>query len=273
MSIASLIPLLSATLATAQVQPAPECQPIPGWERVVANETVRWIVVGEMHGTAETPAMFADAVCLTAEARGPVVVALEIPSDNQDEIDAFMASNGGPQAQLALLEASHWHPSMADGRSSEAMFGLLERLRHMHWAGLVARVVAFVDSSPVEAVPEAWQGWYEERLAAIVRGAAGSDAIVVGLVGNTHARKTEVDFGRRYMPMAALLPAEQAVTLYTTGTGGEAWNCTRDACGPHENRGPPGTRGVELQPLMGGAYDGLLQLGVETTASPPQPAP
>jgi hypothetical protein len=99
------------------------------------------------------------------------------------------------------------------------------------------------------------------------------DATVVTLVGNMHAGRTETGFSNRFMPMAAHLPTEQTVSLIATGTGGEAWNCQQNGCGPHENRGPPGTRRVELEPQFGGAYDGLLQLGVETTASPPQQVP
>ena len=268
-----LTPLLGAALAAAS--PAVlTCAPMPGWDRVLAHDKVRWIVIGELHGTAETPAIFADAVCLTAQQRGPVVVALEMPSSDQGTIDAFIASDGGAAAQAAFLKMWFWQSG--DGRSSKAFFRLFDRLRQMHHAGTVKRVVAFQDDRPDRDQPGD-QGPYEMRLAAIVHDAATPGATVLALVGNLHARKTEVDPGQRpFMPMASHLPAGETLTLNALGNGGTAWNCigptTPPACGAHPDHGSlaPARRGVALQPVDGGAYDGVLNLGTETTASPPE---
>jgi hypothetical protein len=115
-----------------------------------------------------------------------------------------------------------------------------------------------------------------------VRHAAEPGSTVVVLVGNAHARKTKIDFGdssrKPFMPMAGLLPADRTLTLDAVGNGGTAWFCsgpTPEDCGPHDagalRESHP--RGVELEPVMGGAYNGVLELGVPTTASPPQTAP
>jgi hypothetical protein len=271
------MPLLASLIIAASTAHAPaiaECGPIPGWNQVLADKRVRWIVIGELHGTSETPAIFADAVCLTAANRGPVVVGLEIPTGDQPAIDAFMASDGGPEAQTEFLRALIWHMPK-DGRSSEAFFRLFESLRRLHAQGHVTRVVAFQDSTPYDR--SAGQAPYEEKLAAIVRDAATPGATVIALVGNLHARKTEVDFGKPFMPMASRLPADRTLTLDAVGNGGTAWNCTGPTppdCGPHPNRAnAPAERGVELKPVEDGAYDGRLNLGTETTASPPQRVP
>lgn len=272
---------LSLALAgpAANAETAPQaCVPIPGWEQVLAREELRWIVIGELHGTAETPAIFADAVCLAAQERR-VVVALEVPSTDQPAIDAWLASDGGPAARAAFLKALLWNMPMKDGRSSEAFLALFDRLRQMHAAGAVAGVVAFQDNSPADD-PSGDQGPYEKRLAAIVRDAAVPDGMVLVLVGNGHARKSEVIPGasdrKPFRPMAMHLPPETTLTLYAIGNGsGSAWNCQADGCGVHDNSGPPEPmdRGVELGPVMDGAYDGMLWLGVPTTASLPQPVP
>ena len=269
-----LAPLLGAAL-TAASPAAANCAQIPGWDQVLAHDKVRWIVIGELHGTAETPAIFADAVCLTAQQRGPVTVALEMPSSDQSKIDAFIASDGGEAAQAAFFKAWLWHSG--DGRSSEAFFRLFDRLRQMHRAGTVKRVVAFQDDRPNHD-PPGDQGPYETRLAAIVRDAEAPGATVLALVGNLHARKTEVDRGKAFMPMASHLPAGETLTLNALGNGGTAWNCIGPAppdCGAHPNYGPPvpASRGVELQPVEDGAYDGVLNLGTDTTASPPERKP
>jgi hypothetical protein len=266
-------------LAAASATPAASigCTPIEGWEQVLADNKVHWIVIGELHGTAETPAIFADAVCLTAAKRGPVVVGLEIPSGDQARIDSFMNSDGGPAAQAEFFKALIWHMPMKDGRSSEAFFHLFERLRQMHKVGLVARVVAFQDSSPAHD-PPGDQGPYEQRMAAIVRGAAAEGATVVALAGYSHARKTEANFGKPFMPMASHLPKGQTLTLFADGNGGSSWFCsgpTPEACGSHPShrQGEPAKRGVEPRPVDEGAYDGVLNLGTPTTASPPQSTP
>jgi hypothetical protein len=186
-----------------------------------------------------------------------------------------MNSDGGPAAQAEFLKAQIWHMGK-DGRSSEAFFRLFERLRQMHAAGRVTRVLAFQDSRPAPGPPGAGQGANEKRYAAILRDAAESGGTVIALVGELHARKTEVDFGKPFMPMAALLPPDHTVTLNAVGNGGVAWYCTGPKpadCGPHTAgaRRESATRGIILGQAMDGAYDGILNIGVPTTASPPQP--
>jgi hypothetical protein len=274
--VAAVLLGLAAVAATAAPSsPATACTAIPGWEQVLAKPSLHWIVIGELHGTEETPAIFGDAACLTAQARGAVVVALEMPTTDQSRIDAFIGSDGGSAAQAEFLKAALWQGSMKDGRSSQAILRLFERLRLMHAAGQVSRVVAFQDTVRGDD-PPGDQGPYEARMAATLRGAAAPGAMVVALVGNLHAMKTEAGFGKRFMPMASHLPEGQALTLNATGNGGAAWNCAGPgpaACGAHEfpANGEPRSRGVELKPVMDGAYDGVLNLGGPMTASPPQP--
>ena len=263
-----------APLALVAAAPSTACTAIPGWDQVMAEEKVRWIVIGEVHGTTETPAIFADAVCLPAAERGSVVIALERPSRDQRAIDAFMASDGGSAARREFYKALIWHMGK-DGRSSQAVFAMFDKLRQMHLGGRVSHVVAFQDVDTRDP-PNVGQGPYDERLAEIVRAAGGLGATVVTLVGSAHARKTEANFGKPFMPMATHLPTDQTLTLYADGNGGTAWFCngpTPANCGPHVvgTAGEPARRGVVLQPVMDGAYDGLLNLGVVTTASPPQP--
>ena len=261
--------LLAATPAAVPTT-MPPCDPIAGWEQVIGSEKVRFIVLGEMHGTNEVPAIFADAVCLTAETRR-VVVAVEQPAFEQGAIDDFLSSDGGPAAKRAFLGAQMWHGSMKDGRSSEASFRLFETLRQWKAAGRIAGVVAMQPSN-FSARPTPAE--YEKAMADLVAAAAGPDAIVLALTGNVHARRSEVPWGDRYLPMAAHLPRESTVTLDVWSAGGEAWNCTGPTtCGPNPLQGPPNARarGVELG-AAGDAYSGVLHLGAPATASPPQSA-
>lgn len=265
-----LLGLSSLLVAAAATSPGAYCTPISGWEQVLADERVRWVIIGEMHGNNETPDIFADAVCLTAQARDAVVVALEVPSSEQAAIDRFMASDGGEEARQEFLEVPFWNSPMKDGRSSEAYFQLFETLRQLRSTGAIVSVVAFQPSnfasppSPVE---------YEQAMAELVRSAARKNATVVALVGNVHAMRTEVSWRGGYLPMAGHLPAEATVTLNAPGEGGETWACSGQpmTCGPMPlgSYGQARSRAVELSSDTQAAYSGVLYLGIPTTASLP----
>jgi hypothetical protein len=274
---AALSPLPFSVVAAG----AGPCNAIPGWDQVLADEATRIVVLGEVHGSNEAPAVVADAACLTAQTR-PVVIALEQPSVDQAAIDAFIASDGGEAAREAFLAAQMWNFPMKDGRSSEAYFGLFEKLRQMRAAGTIEAVVAFQPST--EAVialqPSAVglerpsQAIYEKAMAGQLLAGAKPGTTVIALVGNLHAMLTESPFEPRFMPMATHLPAGSVVTLFVVPNGGETWSCQRGACGVNHTGGPrtPRERGVVLGE---GAptYSGVLFLGVPATPSPPQAAP
>src|SRR5205823_84666 len=131
----------SAAPATAKSE---GCHGIGGLETLWSRPSLRWIVVGEVHGTAEMPAAFRDIVCNSAAARRPIVVAVERSETEQADIDAFMRSDGQAKARTALLKSYMWqNKTMQDGRSSRAYLQLLESLRVMRRNGVIRRVVAF----------------------------------------------------------------------------------------------------------------------------------
>lgn len=268
------IVLAAASLLTVAGQPN-ACTPLPGWDNAIANQGIRWIVIGEMHGNNESPELFADAVCLTARSR-QVVVAIELSADIQSAIDAFMASDGGPFARRALLATEPWSSEIKDGRSSEAFFRLLDRLRKMRRSGSIAGVVAFqpgVSDFKAEALPPG-PGAYEEAMARRVRGAAQPGATVIALVGNVHAMRTEVSFRERYLPMAGRLPQEQLITFNINGRSGHTWACMGRpmSCASHPlpSRDVGRTRGVVMNDGNNGPYSGVIAVGGPLTASPPQ---
>jgi len=268
----SLFTALSSLVLAAVTPVAGQCEPIPGWDQVLADERSRIIVIGEVHGSNEVPATFANIVCLTAASR-PVVVALEQPSMDQGAIDSFMASDGGVEARRAFLRAQMWNGPMKDGRSSQAYFRLFDELRRMHAAGTIESVIAFQPSSFTERpTPEQ----YERAMADLVKASSQPGTTVVALVGNVHAMLAPVPWEPRYTPMAGHLPADEVVTLNVVGGGGEAWSCRAgpDTCGPRPSGSPPNAppRGVVLDGLGASPYSGVLYLGGPTTASSPQPA-
>jgi hypothetical protein len=257
--------LLLLVVYCAHAEQQPSCVGISGTEQLWSRPGVRFIVVGEMHGTAETPAIFRDLVCSAVAAKRPVLVGVELR--DQHEIDVFMRPGNDEAAVRNLLSAKEW--TRSDGRSSRAMLTLLKELRAFKLKGLISGVVAFADTFPQES---AAQG--EKRMAAALQAAANKnpDALVIALVGNVHACKgTLPDVGPDPL-MASFLPVAETVSLFVTDRGGEAWNCQGGGCGPHELGSSGGNeRGITLSPAASPlpGYDGVLSTGHRATASSP----
>lgn len=266
----SLVALLAPLLVAAATPGVSPCIPIPGWDEVLASDRSRIIVFGEMHGSNEAPEIFADAVCQAAQSR-KLVVGVEQPSSDQSAIDAFLVSDGGEAARRAFLAARMWNGAMKDGRSSEAIFALFERLRRMRAAKMIDAVIAFQPSNFTER-PSPEQ--YEKAMAELIVAGAPRGATVLALVGNAHAMLTNVPWEPRYMPMAGHLPAEEVLTFNIVGEGGETWVCqaSPDDCGPRALPDSPVQmpRGIEMSTDRTGAYSGILKLGRRMSASPPQ---
>ena len=246
----------------------PRCLEIAGTERLWSQPGLRFVVVGEMHGTTETPAIFADLVCSARRTQRPIVVGVELR--DQDAIDGFMGSGGSNHHEAAihdLLSKREWRSS--DGRTSQAMLTLLEELRALKLEGVVSGVVAFS-----QAQPDAPDAEREERMASVLLSAAkrNPNALVIALTGNVHAcKKTLPEIGA-YPLMASFLPSAATVSLFVTDRGGEAWTCDGTGCGPHRldstgalNRGIALSQGAS--PLPG--FDGVLSTGLKATASSP----
>lgn len=248
------------------------CRSVPGAEQVLDRPNLRWLVLGEMHGTTESPEGFSDMVCLSSRSR-PVTVAVEQPTSEQASIDAFIGSDGGQEARSRFLQSSIWKEPVKDGRSSEAQFRLFQRLRELRAAGQVSRVVAF---APLyEPGPAAFDpGDYENTMAGTLISRAGSDGLTLVLVGNLHAQRTAVAWATPpYLPMAGYLPQDRTITLDVRWNGGSYWACTLSTeCGPQTvaPSSVPTARGIILDSPSIRPYSGAFYLGMAATASSPQ---
>lgn len=246
---------------------AVRCPHLPGADEILAMDDKRYIVFGEIHGTVEAPALFGDFVCAAAR-RGPIVVGLEIDHVEQPALDAFLASDGSATPRQLLRASFHWD-RLPDGRASEAMFALVERLRSLKAAGLPISVLAFVPRVP----PAATQTPYEQAMAAAWSGGltpAPPGTRFVALVGQFHARRTP-DYGSE--PAVMHLSGNQVLTLAPAPAGGSGWNCRREGCRVYAERTqivPP--RGISAPQRMSpaaGPFDLWYSPGRPFTASPP----
>ena len=263
------LPLLCILVAACSCGAAdlPRCDSIHGSDLLWSRSGIAFVLVGEMHGTTETPAIFADLVCSAKAAKRPIVVGIERPVAEQDAINAFMDAGKHAAAVDTLLAQTGWHKPL-DGRSSRAMLALLEELRAMKAQRTVTEVVAFDAARPDEPAAKR-----EERMAGVLTGAASRypGALVIALSGNLHPSKGPLShFG--YPMMGTYLPAAATVSLLVADLGGEAWYSDGKGCEPHKLGSTAGSeRGITMSgsaaPMRG--YDGVLSTGAIATASPP----
>jgi hypothetical protein len=229
------------------------------------------LVLGEVHGTREVAEFAASAVCAAAHT-GPVVLGLEMPA--QPQFAAYLASDGGGQAQQALLSAPFWNAVFQDGRATVAALGLIDRVRVLAQQGLPVELLLF-DAS-------AKDGRERDRLMAQNISAHQSlhpKSTYVFVMGNLHARKTpgsswQPDDGYQWLASLLHLPV---VSLDAGHGDGTAWICLSqkpEECGPKvvSARETTGQREVRLAPSKDGAYDGIFDV-VTFTASPPAAQP
>ncbi|GHH07039.1 hypothetical protein GCM10008023_00730 [Sphingomonas glacialis] len=269
-----------------------------GWDGVVGKQA-HYIVFGELHGSAETPAAIGEIACALAERNTPLLVAVEL-EDNAGLQRAWSEPQSGFAA--AALQAMPEWKTRNDGVTSQAMLDLLVALHTLKDAGRKIHVVAFNDtalaaSTRFKDLPG--QGPHEAGQAENIRAADAVQAYerVLVLVGNYHARKRPIaPGGVSYEPMAMrLADPSRIVSINVLNSGGQVWNCQIKGnvrapgpitaaildCGPHSAGvpedwvAPPrivATNGAAGPNSPAGAYDATLLIGT-VTASPPAKAP
>lgn len=268
--------MISAIVTALSLSQTPVCAAPDGAELLWARPETRFVFVGEIHGTVEAPAAFAELVCEASTDR-PIVVALEMTAAMQADLDAWIASDGGDAARETLLAHGYWIRANADGRSSEAMRDMLFRLRTLRAAGRDIAVRAFM---PTERRPAGFdQSYYEIDMARMLVDAAASkpEALVLALGGNLHNRKTAFNKDG-YLFAAGHLRPTAVLSLNVAQQGGQSWSCTGRSsgeivCGSDDSIAvmDPEARGVILEPQDDGAWDGLLALGPWTASPPARP--
>jgi hypothetical protein len=244
------------------------CMPIPGADQIWSRQRLRWVFVGELHGSNEAPAAFLDLVC-DALARGRrVTVALERPTSEQAALDGILASRNLIAAKEELLAQHDWRDGM-DGRASEAMLRLLLALRELRHKSRGLTVAAFDEPAAGNA-----PGARDEAMghALLTLGKTESRSLILILTGNVHGMQAPL-FGYEFAVM--YLPPDQTLSLEVTDEGGRSWSDSNGGCGAMlggvGDKGAKRSRGIYLEPALApyGKVDGVLAWGAPLTASDP----
>lgn len=220
-------------------------------------------LVGELHGNEETPNWLGAVACALSRS-GEVVVALEISRTEQGRIATFMRSAGTPSDQAALVLGPFWRGQ--DGRASEAVVALLERLRSLVAGGARISVAAIDDWKDPAGRDAAMASALRELRA------THPEARVVALMGNLHARsdRRERPDGADHHPVGYLLRDLNPLSVLVEYSGGATWACAPQ-CGPlalHAPRNGPREAGAfSAEPPRPG-YHASVSVG-HGTVSPP----
>jgi hypothetical protein len=227
----------------------------------VLDRKERYLVFGELHGTEQTPATFAEIVCAAAR-RGPVIVGVEWDESQATLMNAYVRS--GASADLAARDRLADEIASFDGRGSRAGIAMFDRFRELSAKGAKLTIVPFSrsDKDPPGVQDDA-------SYAQALREGAGSEGRVLVLVGNAHAMRKEMTFSTvRVIPMASHLVGDGVLSFNIAHAGGEHWGCINMRCRPSRAAAQPGPEGVTINPAVSDQYDGQWNVG-RLTASPP----
>ncbi len=222
------------TRLVPEARPAEEldCSPVPGAEQVLERAGV--VLVGEIHGTVESPAFVAALACQTLRAGKSVTVGFELEESEEARFSAYLASDGSAAARAALLAGRPWQATGQGqyGATSEAMLALLESLRLLRRQG---RPVSFALFNRTDRSSSQDRDRKMARtLGALVERSPAD--LFLALTGNIHSRLAPgTPWDPDYEPMGFLLrrdnPGLRVVSLDVSHAGGSAWLCTPEACG------------------------------------------
>jgi hypothetical protein len=181
------------------------------------------VLIGEQLGTREIPTTVGDMACEAAMSGLGVTVGLSIPYTEQERINQYLASAGGPPDQDALLRGEFWRKVQQDGRGSRAIMDLIDRARALRATGRTVSVVAFDTDLEHGNARDA-------RLARHLldqRAARPQDVFLV-LAGNAHTRLvTEAVWSEDFIPMSRHLAKghPDLKILEVAYAQGRRWGC------------------------------------------------
>jgi hypothetical protein len=268
----SVSSIFAAVLAiTSVAAESATCKPVAGADKLLRPGKV--LLLGEQHGTEESPGFGLDLACHAAEAGLPVRFGIEISASEHSRVNVFLASSGDEASRRALLEGAPWQAQNQYGVTSEAMYRLFDGLRALRRSGHDVHVVLF--NQPGTGGGRA----RDRRMAEHLAGVAGQskEGLFVVLTGNIHSRVTRgTRWSADYEPMGYLLSKavspERVVALDVAHSGGTAWVCLagEEGCGG-QRFGPrgPGGEGVTINDSPDATgHHGWYHVG-SITASPP----
>ena len=191
----------------------------------------RLLVLGEFHGTRETPLLVRQLVDDYSR-NGPVLLALELPRAENPTLRDYLQSDGGAAARQHLHGRAFWtvRDDQHDGRRSRDMLAMIESLRVLKSQGRVIDVVGY-DVNASKGGNQVRDDLMAAELRRLNRGLPASARMLV-LTGNVHAmlrRPEGMPPEMQRQPMASQLRDLDIYSVRLGALRGQAWACA-DHC-------------------------------------------
>lgn len=213
--------LFSVGLLLSGAARATEPAPDPLGELTERAQAHRVLLVGELHGTWEVPGIVAGLASNLGADERPLIVGLEIWRSEQAALDRYLASAGTGEDRAALLAGPFW--ATRDGRSSEAMVDLIERLRVLALKAPLAMVAFDIAEESDITGAERDRSMGELLLARLE---SMPEARLLVLAGNFHTR---IQAGAPWDPahdfMGHFLRGHDPYAVEIMGVKGSTWMC------------------------------------------------
>lgn len=244
------------------------CALPPGWDAVAARNT-QYVIFGELHGTRQAPTFVGDVVCALAKQRKRVLLALEINSREDADLQAAWHQPRAKFAATARATVRDWSQEFAGGPMTQATLEMLDRLHAAKAKGAAIDVVAFNGAKDADQAAKfsslPGQGPHEAAQAENIRLAAerGRYDKVIVLVGNMHAMKKPVTRrGIEWRPMAMYLASPDQVTSLNMSYGaGTSFTCQlRDGVAFVPGK-PPNADDIECRARLTPEFQGPMTGG------------
>ncbi len=192
----------------------------------------RMLVLGEFHGTRETPLLVRQLVDDYSRDGTPVLLALELPRGENPTLREYLESDGGAAARQHLHGRAFWtvRDDQHDGRRSRDMLAMIESLRVLKSQGRVIDVVGY-DVNASKGGNQVRDDLMAAELRRLYRGLPANARMLV-LTGNVHAMLRRPQGMPPEMQMHPMASQLRDLDIYSVRLGaqrGQAWGCA-DRC-------------------------------------------
>ena len=211
------------------------------------------LIVGEIHGTKETPAVVETLLENQAKQSPDILLGLEIDYVEQDRIDRYLDSNGSPDARRNLLTGGFWKKQ--DGRASVAMLKLIDAVRIINSKHGRVKIFCFDGVRSGKS--------RDETMAEIIlEHASNPHSYLLILTGNLHAKLSTNPDTSSVKPMGGYLGSLKPFSIAVVANSGSSWSCI-DTCGVNLLYDQPATKPegfIKYWPGEKSGYSGVVRL-------------
>ncbi len=225
-----IVALISMLCSTALAAPAPAADDTAA--QIVAHAgDHRLIVLGEYHGTAETPLLVADLMARYSRDNTAVRLALELPMSENVALARYLRSDGDADARRALRASPFWvvKDDQHDGRRSRDMLALIEAVRTLRAQGRDVGVAGYDEETGTATSSDQ----RDAAMAAHLRqqfNALPASARMLVLTGNVHAMRTRPADAPPEMQQRTMASYLLDLPLYSVrleALRGHFWGCAQ----------------------------------------------